>query len=161
MSSKNLIISFVTVSVAALIVSAFAVFTVARRYAAELTDSGTGESITAPESAEDPITGCAVTESASTAETEEEASEELPAEDITASASEEITETETVTTASEYFTLSLLDDRLVISDPSGEVVYERIINASRLREADRKALLSGIEFPDAGSAMSAVYDIIS
>lgn len=161
MNSRNLIISFVTVSVAALIVSAFAVFTVARRYASELTDRGTEESISTPDITETPKESIADTESTDSPETEEESSEPISTENITASVTEEIIETEVVTIAPEYFILSLSGDRLIITSHSGEAVYERIIDASGLREKDREALLSGIEFPDKESAMSAVYDLIS
>lgn len=161
MNSKNLIISFVTVSIAALIVSAFAVFAVARRYAAELAEKGTEETVSTPETTEIPDESIPDTIPTEPPETQVEPMETTAEEDITASVTEEITETQAVTSASEAFILSLSGDRLVISDPSGKTVYERIINATELHEKDREALLSGIEFPDSESAMSAVYDLIS
>lgn len=161
MNSRNLIISFVTVSVAALIVSAFAVFTVARRYAADLSAAGAEESVSPPEVTEAPEESLSPPETTEASETEEESSEPPSTEVITASVTEEITETDAVTSIPESFILTLSGDRLVITDPSGETVYERIINASSLNEKDMKALLSGIEFPDKESAMSAVYDLIS
>lgn len=161
MNSRNLIISFVTVSVAALTVSAFAVFTVARRYAAELTERSAEKSISAPESTEAPEESAADTVSTNEPETEEGSSETSAEAELTVSATEEITEAAEVTSASEHFVLSLSGDRLVITSPAGTTVYERIIDTSELRQKDREALLSGMEFPDKNAAMSAVYDLIS
>lgn len=161
MNSRNLIISFVTVSVAALIVSSFAVFTVARRYASELTEKGAEESISIPEATQTPEESTAEAVSTDEPETEEESSETSAEAELTVSATEEITETAEVTSVSEHFVLSLSGDRLIITSPTGETVCERIIDTSDLHPKDKEALLSGMEFPDKNAAMSAVYDLIS
>lgn len=170
MNSKNLIVTFVAVSAAALIVSSLAVFTVARRYAAELfasrgeeiaqppgTSSAPDEGISQPAANVRPESDAAASEE-STAEQETEAA---PVTSETACEATEAAEAAEAADTSPSFTLILSGDRLVILSPEGERVYERIVNAAELREGDRAVLTSGISFPDAEDAMSAVYDLIS
>lgn len=165
MNTKNLIIAFITVSIAALIVSAFAVFAVARsRYEALLTsvteseDVGTEEATRTPEATASPETSAAAETTAEITESETlspvtEAPEETT-EEISTSAEESAS-------APSGYTLKLEDDRLVVTAPDGTAVCERIIDASSLHPKDRQALDSGILFSDEKSAMSAIYDIIS
>lgn len=165
MNTKNLIIAFITVSVAALIVSAFAVFAAARsQYAAllasatEAEDIRTEEAVKIPETTDSP-------ETSSVPETTSEIteSETLPAEtEPPAESSEDFsTDTEASTSVPSDYTLKLEGDRLVVKTPEGSTVCERIIDASALHPKDREALEAGISFSDESCAMSAVYDIIS
>ncbi len=171
MNSKKLLIAFTAVSIAALIVSSFAVFAVARTYSAALAREQTeaqAEDITPPEiSASLPaesdfyeITSPPETESITA--TEVEGTSAL-SETTTETVSTEVTTEETSTEVTEKvgFTLSLSGGRLAILSPDGESVYERIIDESDLRPNDREALLAGIDFPELEDAMSAVYDLIS
>ncbi len=166
MNSKNLIIAFVAVSIAALIVSSLAVFTVARTYGIE-TAAGEDEIPIAPETESSPDE----TESLPTViipppsdtqtETDTEAMTEntdLPGSTASEQTSETAAETSSLPTA---HILKLSGSRLVIFSPEGQTVYERITDPSDMHKKDREALLTGIAFPDLESAMSAVYDIIS
>ncbi len=160
MKSKNLIIAFISISTAALIVSSFAVFTVARVYIGSL-DSGTEGTDAPPETSLAPD----LTESLPTVNgrPETETTEETDGvgktdgnTDTEAAASPE----ETGDIQPSGFILTLAKDRLVIVCGS-EKLYERIIDGNDIRENDRKRLQKGIEFNDLDSAMSAVYDLIS
>lgn len=164
MNSKKLLIAFTAVSIAALIVSSFAVFAVARTYSAALVKDRTeipGEDIASPEistSVPDESEPCE-TVAAPPTDTETSAPATTTAE---ATSPDVTTEAEdAATTEAVGFTLSLSDSRLVITSPDGESVYERIIDESDLRAKDREALLTGIDFADIDTAMSAVYDLIS
>ncbi len=165
MNTKNLIVAFITVSVAALVVSAFAVFAVARsRYEAMLTSVTEAEDIRTEEPTRAPETTAAPETSALPEETSEiTESETLPQEtDAPVESTVEITtDTEETTAAPSGYTLKLDGDRLVVSAPDGTSVCERIIDASSLHPKDREALISGIVFSDEKGAMSAIYDIIS
>ena len=169
MNSKKLLITFAAVSVAALIVSSFAVFAVARTYSTALLRNQTeGEIIALPEiSASLPEESISRSDTASQETSECETSTEAN-DEITVSATEEATSSETTeeetpeqTISSVGFTLTLSDGRLIIRTPEGEIVYERIVDESDLRTKDRDALKAGIDFPDQDDAMSAVYDLIS
>ncbi len=155
MNAKKLIIAFVTVSVAALIVSAFAVFTVARTYSRSLST----EAETAPpppETTSEPEETQALPTVNDHPETDgtEAAGEET-------AAAPETTCPEETTAAPRLFTLTLSDGRLIITSPEGERVYERMIDEGGIRSGDRKLLAEGIGFKDLDGAMSAVYDLIS
>lgn len=163
MNSRNLIVAFVTVSIAALIVSCFAVISVARTYSAALASEREAESVSVHEQTSEPRDE--VTEK--TPETEESTLEETSSSPET-SAVPDTTEAESVfdsvtesTERSSDFVLSFASDRLVIRDPEGSVIYERLIERSYLHPKDLEALLIGISFPDNESAMRAVYDLIS
>lgn len=165
MNTKNLIVAFITVSVAALIVSAFAVFAVARSKfdtmlasVTEAEDIRTEEVTTTPETTAIPETFAIPEETSVMTE-----SETLPEETaVPAGSTAEITtDTEETTAAPSGYTLKLEGERLVVSAPDGTRVCERIIDASSLHPKDREALTSGIVFSDERSAMSAIYDIIS
>lgn len=165
MNTKNLIVAFITVSVAALIVSAFAVFAVARSKfdtmlasVTEAEDIRTEEVTTTPETTVVPETS-AIPEETSVMTESETLPEEtaVPAE----STAEITTDTEETTAAPSGYTLKLEGERLVVSAPDGTRVCERIIDASSLHPKDREALASGIVFSDEKAAMSAIYDIIS
>ena len=163
MNSRNLIVAFVTVSIAALIVSCFAVISVARTYSAALASEREAESVAVREQTSEPRDE--VTEKIP--ETEESTLEETSTLPET-SAVPDTTEAESVfdsvtesTERSSDFVLSFASDRLVIRDPEGNVIYERLIERSYLHPKDLEALLIGISFPDNESAMSAVYDLIS
>lgn len=165
MNTKNLIVAFITVSVAALIVSAFAVFAVARSKfdtmlasVTEAEDIRTEEVTTTPETTAVPETS-AIPEETSVMTESETLPEEtaVPAE----STAEITTDTEETTAAPSGYTLKLEGERLVVSAPDGTRVCERIIDASSLHPKDREALASGIVFSDEKAAMSAIYDIIS
>lgn len=165
MNTKNLIVAFITVSVAALIVSAFAVFAVARSKfdtmlasVTEAEDIRTEEVTTTPETTAVPETS-AIPEETSVMTESETLPEEtaVPAE----STAEITTDTEETTAAPSGYTLKLEGERLVVSAPDGTRVCERIIDASSLHPKDREALTSGIVFSDEKAAMSAIYDIIS
>lgn len=165
MNTKNLIVAFITVSVAALIVSAFAVFAVARsRYEAMLTsvteaeDIITDEPTRSPETTAAPETSAAFEETSETTESETLPQETEAPEESTVEIS---TDTEETTAAPSGYTLKLAGDRLIVSAPDGTSVCERIIDASSLHPKDREALILGISFSDEKSAMSAIYDIIS
>ena len=146
MNTKNLIVAFITVSVAALVVSAFAVFSVARsRYEAMLTSATEAEDIRTEEPTRSPETTAAPETSA------------LPEE----STMEVTTDVEETPEAPSGYTLKLDGDRLIVNAPDGTPVCERIIDTSSLHPKDREALISGILFSDERSAMSAIYDIIS
>ena len=165
MNSKKLLIAFTAVSIAALIVSSFAVFAVARTYSASLARERTefeAEDITPPEiSASIPAESDFFDET-STPESEEEETSAIPETTSVTVETEVITEDTTADiTEAPSFTLSLSGGRLVIFSSDGESVYERIIDESDLRQKDREALLTGIDFPDLTEAMSAVYDLIS
>ena len=167
MNTKNLIIAFITVSIAALIVSAFAVFAAARsQYSALLTSATEAphfdktevtEKIKAPETTFIP-------ETSSSPETSKEIPEtETCAETFTEETQIDIsteTEAETSQTPSAYI-LKLEGDRLVLLSPDGTAIRERIISSASLHPKDREALLAGISFSDENDAMSAIYDIIS
>ena len=169
MNSKKLLIAFTAVSIAALIVSSFAVFAVARTYSASLAKDRTeaqAEDITPPEisasipAESEPHETCDTT----TASTEAETTETTVSTETTALAAPTDTTADSETadvTEKVGFKLSLSGGRLVILSPDGESVYERIIDESDLRTKDRDALLAGIYFPDLNDAMSAVYDLIS
>ncbi len=165
MNTKNLIVAFITVSVAALIVSAFAVFAVARSKfdtmlasVTEAEDIRTEEVTTTPETTAVPETS-AIPEETSVMTESETLPEEtaVPAE----STAEITTDTEETTAAPSGYTLKLEGERLVVSAPDGTRVCERIIDASSLHSKDREALASGIVFSDEKAAMGAIYDIIS
>lgn len=176
MNSKKLMIAFVAISIAALVVSSFAVFAVARTYNTVLSNGSSeviGEDIAPPE--------VSPSLPAETAEFDEETTPATDAENVSDTLTEtaetsdlaETTETEVlsseVTAAKEIpeateatgFTLKLAGGRLVILSPDGESVYERIIDESALHPKDRNTLISGAVFPDLPQAMSAVYDLIS
>lgn len=171
MNTKNLIVAFITVSVAALIVSAFAVFAVARSKfdtmlasVTEAEDIRTEEVTTTPETTAGPETSAIPETSVIPEETSVMTeSETLPEETAVPaeSTSEITTDTEETTAAPSGYTLKLEGERLVVSAPDGTRVCERIIDASSLHPKDREALTSGIVFSDERSAMSAIYDIIS
>lgn len=171
MNTKHLITAFITVSIAALIVSAFAVFAAARsQYAAILASATDAEEIrteeaaAAPEATASPEISTAP-EASSAAETITEASEsealtdetEAPAE----SREEAASDTEEISSAPAGYTLKLEGDRLVLSDPEGNPVSERIISASSLHPKDKESLEKGLLFSDESDAVSAIYDIIS
>ncbi len=155
MNSKKLIIAFMTVSVAALIVSALAVFTAARTYSRRLSPTADTAEAPSPETSEIDTTTEALPTINDHPETEistePETSEEAPETSIPEETSAE----------PKGYTLSLSEGRLIITSPAGEKAYERIINEKDIREADKRSLLKGIEFGDLEGAMSAVYDIIS
>ncbi len=160
MNSRNLIVAFVTVSIAALIVSGFAVFSVARAYSAALASADSEETVSVPEMTDTPdaeISRSAVTEAPDTEASSAEAASSSPE---TTEESETVSVPE-ITEADVIFTLRISDGRLVITDASEDKVYERIIDTSDLHPKDLEALLAGIAFPDRASAMSAVYDLIS
>lgn len=165
MNTKNLIVAFITVSVAALIVSAFAVFAVARsRYETMLASANEAEDIRTEEVTEAPETTAAPETSAIPEEASEiTESETLPPEtEAPAESTAEVTTDAEETTASPSgYTLRLDGDRLIVSAPDGTSVCERIINTSSLHPKDREALASGIPFSDEQSAISAIYDLIS
>ncbi|MBQ2715480.1 MAG: hypothetical protein IJF21_01670 [Clostridia bacterium] len=165
MNTKNLIVAFITVSVAALVVSAFAVFAVARsRYEAMLTSATEAEDIRTEEPTRSPETTAAPETSALPEETSEMTeSETLPqqTEAPEESTMEVTTDVEETTEAPSGYTLKLDGDRLIVNAPDGTSVCERIIYTSSLHPKDREALISGILFSDERSAMSAIYDIIS
>ncbi len=155
MNSKKLIIAFMTVSVFALIVSALAVFTVARTYSQSLiteeqTTPPATETISKPEESEALPT---VNDHPET----EEISETAPVTEAP-----ETTKTSGETSAPRsLFSLTLSGGRLIITSPEGKKVYERIIDESDIRQKDKELLLEGIEFEDLEGAMSAVYDLVS
>lgn len=165
MNTKNLIIAFITVSVASLIVSAFAVFAVARsRYETMLASATEAEDIRTEAATKSPETTAAPETSSAPDETFEiTESETLQQEtDAPEESSEEIlTDAEESTSAPSGYTLRLEGDRLVVTAPDGTPVCERIIDASSLHPKDRESLDSGITFSDEKGAMSAIYDIIS
>ncbi len=165
MNTKNLIIAFITVSVASLIVSAFAVFAVARsRYETMLASATEAEDIRTEAATQSPETTAAPETSSAPDETFEiTESETLQQEtDAPEESSEEIlTDAEESTSAPSGYTLRLEGDRLVVTAPDGTPVCERIIDASSLHPKDRESLDSGITFSDEKGAMSAIYDIIS
>lgn len=165
MNTKNLIIAFITVSIAALIVSAFAVFAVARSRSLALLASVTeAEEIRTEEVTKAPeTTASPETESVPETTSEITESETLPPETETAEESTEAisTDTEESTSALPGYTLKLEGDRLVVRAPDGTPVCERIIDVSSLHPKDRQALDAGIVFSDEKGAMSAIYDIIS
>ena len=165
MNTKNLIVAFITVSVAALIVSAFAVFAVARsRYetmlasATEAEDIRTEEPTRAPETTAAPETSALPEDTSEITESETLPQESEAPEESTA---ENTTVVEETTVVPFGYTLKLDGNRLIISAPDGTSVCERIIDTSSLHPKDREALTSGIVFSDEKSAMSAIYDIIS
>jgi len=170
MNSKNLIVSFITVSVAALIVSAIAVFSVARTYSAMLNEDAPSETVSVREITDTPALLTSPPETVSIPETEEN-TEKVTEEESTVPESAETSTPEqtaadtlppeTIMGGNDIFTLTFSADRLIISDGSGEHLYERIIDSSSLHPKDEKALLIGITFPDFESAMSAVYDLVS
>ena len=167
MNSKKLLIAFTAVSIAALIVSSFAVFAVARTYSASLARDNTeaqAEDISPPEiSASIPPESdtCETTPAPST-DASTDVTSAIAETSTEATVPEDTTEEETAAvTEAVSFTLSLSEGRLVILSPEGESVYERIIDESDLHPKDRDTLLAGIYFPDADTAMSAVYDLIS
>lgn len=169
MNTKNLIIAFITVSVAALIVSAFAVFAVARSLNEALLASATEVEeqliqtvIKAPETTvetEETTAAEASQPPETTLEITEVVSEET--ENITESPEVITTNTADTTSAPTCYILKLEGGRLVITAPSGEIICERITDVSSLHPKDREALLSGISFSDESEAINAIYDIIS
>ena len=170
MNSKKLMIAFVAVSIAALIVSSFAVFAVAITYSASLARDNAespSEDIAPPEiSASIPAESVPL-EIVSEPSTEADSSEESE-ESTVPETTDEVTsteETEEITTDRQTepsgFILKLSGSRLSILSPEGEIVYERIIDPTGLHPKDREALSTGIDFPELAVAMSAVYDIIS
>ena len=171
MNTKHLIIAFITVSVAALIVSAFAVFAAARsQYAAilasvsEAEDIRTAEATQAPEPTDSPETSTAPETSAAPETTAEISESEAFTEETRApeeSSNEVSSDSEETSSAPSGYTLKLEGDLLVISDPDGTPLSERIINSSALHPKDREALTAGIIFANESDAISAVYDIIS
>ncbi len=165
MNSKKLLIAFIAVSIAALVVSSFAVFAVAKTYSAALArerTEGEAEDITPPEISASLPAESDLYEETSSPETDAAETSALP-ETTTETVSTEVTTEDTTAEVTEIvgFTLSLSGDRLVIVSPDGESVYERIIDESDLHPNDREALLAGIVFPELSDAMSAVYDLIS
>lgn len=176
MNSKNLIVSFITVSVAALIVSAIAVISVARTYSTMLKEDTPSQTVSIREiadSSSSPTSSpetASIPETTSVPETEETTEKDIEEEStITESVEPPISEQTAADTSvpetnpgnDENFTLTFSSDRLIISDGSGKHLYERIIDASSLHPKDTEVLLVGISFPDFESAMSAVYDLIS
>ena len=170
MNSQKLLIAFTAVSIAALIVSSFAVFAVAKTYSASLARNVTGgeaEDISPPEisaslpaeSGFDETTDTAA--ESETATLTEDISEPTATESETVLADVTAEETTAEVTGNIGFTLSLSEGRLVIRGADGGTVYERIIDESDLRHNDRNALIEGIDFPELADAMSAIYDLIS
>lgn len=165
MNTKNLIIAFITVSIAALIVSAFAVFAAARsQYSALLASATEAEDIRTEEIQEMPEAS-AVPQTSEISETTSDITEtealteetEIPEE----SSEENTSVAEESTISPSGYSLKLEGDRLIVTAPDGEPVCERITDASSLHPRDREALDSGITFPDEKSAMNAIYDLIS
>ena len=165
MNTKKLIVSFITVSIAALIVSAFAVFSVARsRYEAMLTSVTEAEDIHTEEATRSPVMTAAPETSALPEGTSEMTESETLVQETeapTESTADVSTDTEETTEAPSGYRLKLDGDRLIVNAPDGSSVCERIIDISSLHPKDREALTSGIVFSDERSAMSAIYDIIS
>ncbi|MGM9643151.1 MAG: hypothetical protein ACI3XI_08080 [Eubacteriales bacterium] len=153
MKSKSLIITFVCISIVALIVSAFAVFTVARAYSHGL-QGGTETTLPVSEYSDTPDSTAAVPTGGGDPETETAEADE------TSKAAESSEQDDTAQPAPQNFVLILKDGRLVVSRGEDKL-YERIINENDLHEKDRDLLQKGIEFSDFEKAMSAVYDIIS
>ena len=148
MNSKRLIIAFFAVSLAAVAASCGAVISVARTYSNILSDSeapAVSVIYVYPETVEETETA-PIPESETEPPTEESSAEETAAEETTIAAD---------------FILLIDGDRLVILSPTGERVYERITDVSRVHPKDLEALLSGIAFGSLDDAMSAVYDVIS
>ena len=165
MNSKKLMVAFVAVSIAALIVSSFAVFAVARTYSASLArddcDTPT-EDIVPPEISASIPADSEPPELTTEPATEAESAETTAPTETTAEVDEvSIDETTDAETGATVFTLKLSDGRLVILSPKGEAVYERIVDPSSLHPKDRDALYLGMDFPELAEAMSAVYDLIS
>lgn len=165
MNTKNLIVAFITVSVAALIVSAFAVFAVARSRlntmlasTTEAEDIRTEEPTRSPETTAIPETSAIPEETSEVTESETLSQESEAPEESTVEITTDMEETTVVPSG---YTLKLEGDRLILSAPDGTPVCERIIDASLLHPKDREALTSGIVFSDEKSATSAIYDIIS
>ena len=161
MNTKNLIIAFITVSIAALIVSAAAVFAAARSQYAALLTSATEKEITEESIIEAPKTSSAPETTCAPETTFEETSapeSTVLFEEITSAITSAVPEE---TTAPSAFMLKLEGERLVIFDPVGNKIYERIINVSSLHPKDLEALEEGIAFSEESKAMSAIYDIIS
>lgn len=170
MNTKTLTVAFAAISIAALIVSSFAVFAVARTYSASLArecSEGVSEDITPPEISASLPAESHIDEETTPPESESETSStQTEPPETTLSDSEALPPKTTEnpvaqTEAAPSFTLSLSGDRLMILSPDGGSVYERIIDADDLHPKDREALLTGIAFPDLSGAMSAVYDLIS
>ncbi len=161
MNSRNLIVAFVTVSIAALIVSCLAVISVARTYSAALASGSEAESVSVREQTSAP----AEESTEKPPETEESTREETSTSPETAEKTEtDIPDTVSVTESAETataFTLSFSSDRLIITDKSGEIIYERLVDRSDLHQKDLEVLLIGISFSEKEAAMSAVYDLIS
>lgn len=153
MKSKSLIITFVCISIVALIVSAFAVFTVARAYSHGL-HGGTETTLPFPAESDASQSSASLPTGATEPETEASGSDDVS---DTTSTSEP---NETSQPEPQAFFLSLKEGRLVISR-GGERLYERIIDENDLHKKDRELLQKGIEFTDYEKAMSAVYDLIS
>lgn len=161
MNSRNLIIAFVTVSIVSLVVSCLAVISVARTYSAALASESEAESVSVREQTSAP----AEESTEKLPETEVSTREETSAapetsEETEAETSDTVSVTEAAETTSEFI-LSFSSDRLIITDPEGEIIYERLMDSSDLHPKDLEALLIGISFPEKEAAMSAVYDLIS
>lgn len=167
MNSKNLIVSLVVVSVASLVVSAFAVFSVARTYSAALVTDEAGETVSVTEMACKPPAQTSIDETTASTEsnlTEQTDMTEIPKADQSETIKEDNTENESsddTTVYEESFILSISGDRLVITDSLGNKIYERIADTSALHPKDRETLIKGIAFSDPESAMEAIYDLIS
>ena len=129
MNTKNLIIAFITVSIAALIVSAFAVFAVARsQYSALLASATEAEDIRTEEIQEMPEAS-AVPQTSEISETTSDITEtealtegtEIPEE----SSEENTSVAEESTISPSGYTLKLEGDRLIVTAPDGEPVCGR------------------------------------
>lgn len=169
MNSKNLIISFVTLSIASLAVSCLAVIAVARTYSSALASESRAESASVREQTREPAETDASkpidTNASRPAETEEgtqgaisdtaETDGAVGAEGSSTAALTEAAKTEPA------YMLYFAYDRLVIKAPSGETIYERLIDGSSLLPKELEALKAGISFSDKSTAMLAVYDLIS
>lgn len=167
MNSKKLMIAFIAVSIAALIVSSFAVFAVARTYSTSLMrdeSDSLAEEITPPQISVSAPAESTSLDALSTPPSETEAAETSDTHETTAEIDEaESTAAETTISLTEpaFFRLTLSGERLVILSPEGEEVYERIVDQYGFHPKDREALSSGIDFSELEEAMSAVYDLIS
>jgi hypothetical protein len=165
MNGKNLIISFVTVSILSLLVSTAAVFTAARSYSRMLSENHAKKETSGHELSENTST---VTDSIWSAPEDSLSSipEKIPVTEGNGDTEDEsasVTEIPEITTDNEIpsFTLFLSGERLKVTDNVGNILYERITDLSDIKENDLVLLRKGIEFPDVDSAISAIYDLIS
>ena len=160
--NKTLLICFVVVSVVSLAVSSAAVLTTARVYHQNLYSEPANDTLgdTSNDTTHhSPDTNQATVGGDATFSPEVSDTAAPPSEtEVTTDAD---ADTEASVIPDTGVLLRLASGKLSVTDSSGSVLFERTVNPDTISSNDIGALIEGISFPNAESAISAIYDLVS